>query len=113
VPISDTETKQWARPAIGVGITTRNRNDVLATTRQRIEAHTLGAHIVVVVDASAKPVDGANYRFDENVGIARAKNKCLELLDAAGCKHLFLFDDDTYPSRTAGGSRTSGAPSRT
>lgn len=39
----------------------------------------------------------ATYRFEENVGIARHKNKCLELLADAGCEHLFLFDDDAYP----------------
>lgn len=97
MPISDTETAPWTRPAIGIGITTRNRNDVLATTLERVEAHTPGAHIVVVDDASAKPVDCATYRFETNAGIARAKNKCLELLDDAGCEHLFLFDDDAYP----------------
>src|SRR5690606_33114635 len=51
--------------------------------------------LVVVDDASKEPVAEADYRFEENAGIARAKNKCLELLD--GCEHIFLFDDDCYP----------------
>jgi hypothetical protein len=32
---------------------------------------------------------------DNRLGIARAKNKCLEQLD--DCEHIFLFDDDCYP----------------
>lgn len=54
-----------------------------------------GANIIVVDDASTVPVQEATYRFDMNVGIAGAKNKCLELLE--GYDHIFLFDDDTYP----------------
>src|SRR5690606_25175834 len=56
-----------------------------------------GARLVVVDDASAKPVAEATYRFEKNVGIARAKNKCLELL-ADDCEHIFLFDDDCAPA---------------
>ena len=33
----------------------------------------------------------------ENVGIAAAKNKCLELADEWGADHIFLFDSDTWP----------------
>lgn len=67
-----------------------------------IRQRTPDAHIVVVDDASKIPVrvgDGIGlFRFDRNVGIARAKNKCLELLMAAGCDELFLFDDDCWPN---------------
>ena len=80
---------------LGIGITTHNRPEVLAHTLERIREFTPGAKIVVVDDASDVPVTGA-YRFDKNVGIARAKNKCLELL-APDCDELFLFDDDCYP----------------
>lgn len=83
---------------IGVGITTRNRNMLVAETRARVVKHSPDDTVVVVVDdASEQPVDGAEYRFETNVGVARAKNKCLELLADAGCEHLFLFDDDTWP----------------
>lgn len=82
-------------PVIGVGITTRNRYDVFKKTYDEIVRLTPGARVVVVDDASDTPVPEADYRFRENVGIARAKNKCLELLD--GCDHVFLFDDDAYP----------------
>lgn len=83
---------------IGIGITTRNRPGQASEIVRRIRDLTPSAAIVVVDDASDEPVHiyGATvYRFDENVGIARAKNKCLEVLD--DCEHIFLFDDDAYP----------------
>ena len=80
---------------IGVGITTHNRPDVFAETHRRIVELTPGAKVVVVDDASREPVAGATFRFEQQAGIARAKNKCLELL--ADCDHIFLFDDDCYP----------------
>lgn len=85
-------------PTIGIGITTRNRADQVRETASRILAVTPPApqtHLVVVDDASDDPWPMAGFRFEENVGIARAKNKCLELL--ADCDHIFLFDDDAYP----------------
>lgn len=83
-------------PRIGIGITTQNRPDMFAECHERITRHAPeGAKIVVVDDASRKRYADADYRFDEVAGIARAKNKCLELLD--DCEHIFLFDDDTYP----------------
>lgn len=84
--------------SIGIGVTTHNRNALVASTIAKLLELTPEARLVVVDDASSKPVsiDGVEvYRFDTNVGIARAKNKCLELL--ADCDHIFLFDDDTYP----------------
>lgn len=83
---------------IGIGITTHNRNALVAETVAKVQALTPNAKIIVVDDASDRPVklDGVQvYRFKNNVGIARAKNKCLELLN--DCQHIFLFDDDTYP----------------
>lgn len=84
-------------PRIGIGVTTCNRHDVVAHTVAEIERLTPDAVVVVIDDASAKPVERADYRFDDNVGIAAAKNKCMELLVQAGCDELFLFDDDAYP----------------
>src|SRR5690606_1266071 len=81
---------------IGVGVTTRNRPKELAHTLEQVRKHTPDA-VVVVVDDASTPAPESDYRFDRNVGIARAKNKCIELLYGAGCQHLFLFDDDTYP----------------
>lgn len=83
---------------IGIGITTHNRNALVAETVAKIRELTPGAKVVVVDDASERRVriEGVEvYRFSDNVGIARAKNKCLELL--SDCDHIFLFDDDTYP----------------
>lgn len=84
--------------SIGIGVTTHNRNPLVRDTVARIRQHTPDAKIVVVDDASDIPVkikDTVVYRFNDNVGIAKAKNKCLELL--SDCDHIFLFDDDTYP----------------
>src|SRR5690606_25049836 len=53
---------------------------------------------VVVDDASDKQVDGADYRFSQNVGIARAKNKALELLEKTTADHWFLLEDDIWPT---------------
>lgn len=86
-----------AAPHIGIGITTRNRADTLATTLQYIRKHTPNAHIVIVDDASTTPVPEADHRFPKQAGIAQSKNKCLELLMQTGCDELFLFDDDCYP----------------
>lgn len=89
------------RASVGIGITTRNRPEIAAETLRRIVALTPGARIVLVDDASttAYPDDVFDevevFRFEQNVGIARAKNKCLELLQ--DCEHIFLFDDDAYP----------------
>ena len=82
---------------IGIGITTHNRPGSLAVTLAAIERHMPpNARVIVVDDASgAKPK--SDYRFDTNVGIAVAKNKCLELLE--DCEHIFLFDDDCYPMK--------------
>src|SRR5690606_13225662 len=81
---------------IGVGITTHNRLAAFAKTLAEMRKHLPpGAKLGVVDDASKEPVAEADYRFEENAGIAPAKNKCSELVD--GCEHIFLFDDDCYP----------------
>ena len=82
---------------IGVGVTTRNRPEVLAQSRAAWRRFLpAGAKLVLVDDASDTPVDGADFRFDVRAGVAAANNKCLELLD--GCDHIFLFDDDCWPT---------------
>lgn len=84
---------------VGVGVTTHNRPVELAATLKRIRAVLpQGAKLVVVDDGSTEPAKDATYRFERNVGIARAKNKCLELLVDEGCDQLFLFDDDCWPT---------------
>ena len=83
---------------IGIGITTHNRRDRFNETYGHILSNSPDCKIVVVDDASDTPCEKATYRFDENVGIAAAKNKCLELL--SDCDHIFMFDDDCYPKLT-------------
>lgn len=84
------------QPTIGIGITTRNRAAILDTTVSHFMEHwPPNAQLVIVDDASDVKPAWWSHRFEANVGIALAKNKCLELLD--GCEHIFLFDDDAYP----------------
>jgi len=78
---------------IGIGVTTHNRKQVTETVA-KIKQFTPHAKVVVVDDASDN-VPKSTFRFNNNVGIAKAKNKCLELLQ--DCEYIFLFDDDTYP----------------
>lgn len=80
---------------IGIGITTRNRRDVALEAWSNIKMFSPEAHIVVVDDASDVPFPYSDFRFDENVGISVAKNKCIELLNH--CTDIFLFDDDCFP----------------
>lgn len=81
---------------IGIGITVHNRNETAKITIDKInEFAPIGAKIVIVDDASEITFAGSDYRFEKQAGIARTKNKCLELLD--DCDHIFLFDDDCYP----------------
>lgn len=89
-PVTDTA------PRIGVGICTRNRRDMALETIEQWRKHLpSGARLVIVDDASDKPFPNASYRFEKNVGVATAKNKCLELLE--DCEHIFLADDDLRP----------------
>lgn len=94
---------------IGIGITTRNRPDILSYSLAHF-AHfaTENAKYVVYEDASeegksSKPVVN-NYINDLDLtyvegktrkGIASAKNACL--LELTDCDHIFLFDDDAWP----------------
>lgn len=90
---------------IGIGITAHNRQEELNICLKNMDEWLPDNSIIVVVDdASITPLNTSGifhyniiHRFDKNVGIARAKNKCLELLQKQGCTDFFLFDEDTYP----------------
>lgn len=83
---------------IGIAISTHNRYEIFKKTYDEMKRFAPPNSIIVVVDdASDKPCPEATFRFDKNVGIARTKNKCFELLYNEGCEHFFLFDDDCYP----------------
>lgn len=87
-----------ATPSIGVAITTHNRNEQLTDIISKWRKFTPDSiPIFVVDDASKIAVKEASFRFDNNVGIATAKNKSIELLMDAGIQHLFLADDDVHP----------------
>lgn len=81
---------------IGIGITEHNRPDVLRECLANLKKYMpKDAKLVIVDDASTIPLPEATYRFEKNVGVARAKNKCFELLQ--DCEHIFLFDSDCWP----------------
>ena len=91
---------------LGIGITTRNRNETLAWSLKHFETFLPSKNykIVVVDDNSCddhKIINEkhcANCKYIYNVvrkGIAGSKNVCLnELKD---CEEVFLFDDDCFP----------------
>lgn len=92
------ETPKQVGLKIGIGITEHNRYDMFKKTYDEIKRlMPVGSELVVIDDASIKPFPESTFRFNENVGIAKAKNKCLELLYLKGCEHIFLFDSDCYP----------------
>lgn len=80
---------------IGIGITTQNRRQVALDSLVEIKKYSPNAKIVIVDDCSHDPFPNADFRFTDIAGVAKAKNKCLELLE--DCDYIFLFDDDCYP----------------
>lgn len=96
---------------IGIGITTHNRPDAFKKTLSQMVLLLPDNYVMAIIDDASNEeyaydtcVDMNTqmtapfiHRFTSNVGIAKSKNKALELLYDAGCEHFFLFDDDTYP----------------
>lgn len=83
---------------IGIAITHRNREESFYKTYSHIMKYLPdGAYVVVVDDESEIPCPVADYRFNERAGIAKSKNKCIQLLMEQDCEHLFLFDSDAFP----------------
>ena len=80
---------------IAICITTHNRKEVFETSLAAWNKYKpKNAKIFIVDDCSIVPVK-SDYRFDIQAGIAKAKNKCLEL--AKDYDHIFLVDDDIRP----------------
>jgi glycosyltransferase involved in cell wall biosynthesis len=92
----------------GIGITTRNRPKTLAKCLESFHHFGLDDTRIVVVDDCSdeeygiKDVVDAHpdvmYRKSHSrMGIAGAKNACLYALQ--DCDHVFLFDDDAWPTK--------------
>lgn len=96
---------------IGVGITTRNRSEVLdACLRHFDQFSTIVDRLVVVDDNSEEThrerlttalthvsIPHVLRSSDKRLGISKAKNACLAALQ--DCDHVFLFDDDAWPQK--------------
>lgn len=96
----------------GVGITTRNRSRLFRRTLEGFAEHHTNESIYVIVDDDSDDIlsvaDAVNWfrsqvdarvvlrASSQRMGIARAKNACLAVL--AECDHIFLFDDDIWPT---------------
>lgn len=84
-------------PRVAVAMSTHNRNQLVAETLQSWRDRTpASVPIFLIDDASEKPVDGADYRFEHRAGIPAVKNKGIELCMASGADFIALIDDDTY-----------------
>lgn len=87
---------------IGIAITTHNRPDVLKQAIEQQLKHLPAGALVVVIDDDSKPAavvpDGVQLvRHETSLGIVASKNASLIALMAAGCEHIFLWDDDAWP----------------
>lgn len=87
-------------------VTTRNRKQAFENCLFILQIKPPeNSRIFIVDDASDEPFSGVKFsnfgitthRFEKNVGIARAKNKCLEMAYDWGADHIFLLDDDVMP----------------
>ncbi|HBC6873033.1 TPA: glycosyltransferase family 2 protein [Citrobacter koseri] len=88
---------------IGIAITTHNRPEVLKRAIEQHQKHMPAGALVVVIDDGSMPAavvpDGVRLlRHDESLGIVASKNASLSALMDAGCEHLFLWDDDAWPT---------------
>jgi hypothetical protein len=96
---------------------TSARRRFKTSTEQHMKHLPAGA-LVVVIDDGSKPAavvpDGVQLlRHETSLGIVASKNASLSALMDAGCEHLFLWDDDAWPSPITGTFLTSNHQSRT
>lgn len=87
---------------IGIAISTHNRADVLKRALSEHMQFLPAGALVVVIDDGSKPAavvpDGVQLiRHETSLGIVASKNASLSALMDAGCEHLFLWDDDSWP----------------
>jgi len=88
---------------VGVAISTHNRQWVLDEALGHYLKHTPEwMPIIVVDDASTVPAVVPSrvtlVRQNINLGIAATKNRCISELMDLGVQHLFLSDDDVWPT---------------
>ena len=87
---------------IGIAITTHNRAETFIRAIAHHQQYLPPGALVVVIDDGSKPVtlvqNGVQLlRHETSLGIVASKNASLTALMDAGCEHLFLWDDDTWP----------------
>lgn len=90
---------------IGIGITTRNRDQVFHLCLMQFEKHgPKDAEYVVMDDNSVPSMENLvmqsklpiSYLYSKSqIGVAHGKNECLRRL--RHCDYIFLFDDDCFP----------------
>lgn len=96
--VIDGQTYSPVSSKIGIGITTKDRPEILAQCLDNLSKHLpADAKVIIVDDGSQKPATSEFevIRNPNPVGIPRAKNQCLKALK--DCDHIFLFDDDCWP----------------
>lgn len=81
---------------IGIGYTTKDNPKFELYVRTMLSLSCPDSVLIVVDDGSAKEPELCNYHFEQSVGIARAKNKLIELLYNQGVTDFFIFDDDLF-----------------
>lgn len=94
---------------IGIGVTTKDRSNILRITLENLKKF-LPENCFVVVCDDTEDLDimhdnrgitkrlGFQYKHDgSRKGVAKNKNLCLTSL--RHCDYIFLFDDDCYPLR--------------
>ena len=92
--------------SIGIGVTTRNRPVLIKEFVDNLKKFSIPHYLVIIDDASEINVrsilgyvpNTRVFRFEEPIGIAAGKNKCLEELKPFD--YIFLFDDDCWPIKS-------------
>lgn len=92
-----------------VAISTFNRPDDFKLCYENVLRYVPREDIIIVGDNNPDYVD-CDYSFTERVGIPRIKNKCLELAMQTDAEHIFLIDDDTWPTHSEAFSRYIESP---
>ena len=86
---------------IGIGISTCNRPSQLKKLLHSLnKAHSFIDYIVIVNDGL--PLDDLQltketlFQNEQNLGVAKTKNKSLNFLMSKSCDHMFLIEDDIF-----------------